>query len=171
MDKEAVDANATDAAQDNTGPDVDSPKDKVFDAEYVASLRKENAKYRARAKENESAAEELARLKEAERSQFEKDQERIAVLESELKAHRQRELRAAVASQHELPSFLADRIQGSTEEEMAADAEALAAQYKSQVDAKRPPDPSDTGAGRVSKKAPELGGLNPSELVEAIRKG
>lgn len=56
----------------NAAPEAAKDAPKTFDAEYVEKLRKEAADYRTKAKANAEAAEELARIKEASKTEAEK---------------------------------------------------------------------------------------------------
>lgn len=147
---------------------VESDEGQVFDAKYVSELRKENAKYRTRAKELEAAADELQKIKDSERSQAERDQERIAELQASLADYQARELRSSVARKFDLPDFLAARLTGGSEEEMTADAEALAAEWKAQVKGRQAPSPQASGAGVTPQRSGDYTGLNPTELVAQI---
>lgn len=107
---------------------------KTFDAEYVDKLRKENAKYRTEAKANAEAAQRLAQLEEANKSEVEKVTDRATALQSELDrlkadiAAKDLELlRERVANSKGVP---AHRITGSTEAELKADADKYLAETK-----------------------------------------
>lgn len=56
----------------------------------------------------------------------EQAQARVAELEAQIAARDAAALRAKVAAAHQLPADLADRLRGATEEELIADAKALA---------------------------------------------
>lgn len=107
---------------------------KTFDAEYVDKLRKENAKYRTEAKANAEAAQRLAQLEEANKSEVEKVTDRATALQSELDrlkadiAAKDLELlRERVANSKGVP---AHRITGTTEAELKADADKYLAETK-----------------------------------------
>lgn len=101
---------------------------KVFDAEYVDKLRKENAKYRTDAKANAEAAAELAKIRESQKTEAEKQAERLAELESEAKTARAEALRLRIATKHGISDEDADLfLTGSDEETLTKQAERLAA--------------------------------------------
>lgn len=85
--------------------------------------RREAAQYRTRAKE---AEEKLRQIEEANLSALEKAQKRTAELEEQLSAIQVESWRQAAAAKAKLPTELVNRIQGSTAEEMEADAAELA---------------------------------------------
>ena len=59
---------------------------KTFDADYVKKLRDEAAKYRTEAKANAKAADELAKIQDANKSEADKQAERLAQAEERAKA-------------------------------------------------------------------------------------
>jgi hypothetical protein len=62
----------------------DGQEPKTFDADYVADLRKQAAKYRTEAKANADAAKRLAEIEDAQKSEAEKAADRIAKAEAEV---------------------------------------------------------------------------------------
>lgn len=98
---------------------------KAFDADYVAKLRQEAAKYRTEAKANADAAKKLADIEDANKSEVERTTERLRALEAELATERTEKLRMRIGAEKGLPAPLIGRLQGATEEEMAADADQL----------------------------------------------
>ena len=67
-------------AQEAAQPDAEQ---QTFTADYVAKLRAENANYRTKAKENAKAADELAALRDANKSEAEKLAESLAKAQQE----------------------------------------------------------------------------------------
>lgn len=58
-----TDSNDTDETDEDTDDEEDEEKAQTFTREYVEKLRRENAKYRSKAKEADQAAQELAQAK------------------------------------------------------------------------------------------------------------
>ncbi len=121
----------------------------------LTKANKEAAEYRTRLREAEPALTELAALKAASQTELEKAQELAAAnaaakqeAEATLAAERAERLRLKVAMDKQLPASLVDRLRGSTEEELAADADALLALLPTPS---RPPAPNPaqgtSGAG------------------------
>lgn len=79
-----------------------------------------------RAKENSKAAQRLAEIEDAQKSDAEKASERIAALEAEAAQARADALRYRVGVAQGLPPEFISRLQGTTEEELVADAASLA---------------------------------------------
>lgn len=98
-------------------PPTDEPE--VFDRKYVEQLRKENASYRTRAQEAEAR---LTEIDDAAKSEAEKALERAERAEQQLVALERKD----VAREAGLPAEWADRLRGSTRDELQADAEQLA---------------------------------------------
>lgn len=82
-------------------------------------------KNEAEAKTNREAAAELATLKESQKSEQQKLEDRATKAEKELASQQVASTRLHVALTKKLPAELAVRLQGDTEEEMAADADKL----------------------------------------------
>ena len=101
---------------------------KTFDADYVKKLRDEAAKYRTEAKANAEAAQRLAQIEEAQKSEAEKAADRMRQLEAEVEAAKRESLRFRVASEFGIPNDKAELLlTGSDEETMRKQAEALRA--------------------------------------------
>ena len=90
---------------------------KTFDAEYVANLRKENAKYRTEAKANAEAAKRLMELEQSQKSEAEKQAERIAALESQIESATVQAVRARMAAKYQMDPEDADMFLTGTDEE------------------------------------------------------
>ncbi len=90
---------------------------KTFDAEYVDKLRKESAKYRTEAKANSEAAKTLAALEEANKSEIQKANDRLAATERERDEARVEGLRFKVAAAHGISGDDAELFLTGTDEE------------------------------------------------------
>lgn len=105
----------------------DQQEPKTFDADYVANLRKEAAKYRTEARANADAARKLQELEEANLSEVEKAKQAATAAEARLREYEMTTLRQAVAIDKRLPAELVDRLRGDTREDLERDADALLA--------------------------------------------
>ena len=103
-------------------PAADTPH--TFDADYVAKLRAESAKYRTQAKANAEAAKRLAEIEESTKTEAQKQAEQLDQLRQENERLQSEMLKAQVAADKGVP---ADLLAGSTEEELLASAERLLA--------------------------------------------
>lgn len=100
--------------ENNTKDKTTETEAKTFDEAYVKKLRDEAAEKRTALKTANEALESM-------KQQFEKAQETI----NNLKGQMMNNTRKLIASQHGLSDELAERLQGSTEEELLADAQKL----------------------------------------------
>lgn len=98
----------------NTSEQVEPEKQEVFDAEYVAKLRRESAGYRTKLKELQPLLDEYQKQQDKGKSELEKALERIQELESESAANKQQALRAKVAQATGVP---ADLLPNTTDED------------------------------------------------------
>lgn len=105
-----------------------------------------------RAKENAKAAERLAAIEEAQKSEAQKAADALAAAQREAESARLDALRYRVGVVKGLPPEMVGRLQGTTEDELAADADALAALLKPAA----PP-----VAGRPT--APQSGAVPPAD--------
>lgn len=133
----------------------------TFDAEYVATLRKEAAKYRTEAKANADAAKRLAALEESQKSEQQKLLERAEAAERERDTVRSEALRLRIAADKGLTPKQAARLRGSSEEELLADADELLAEFGG---ARRSFGDADQGVRGGGTKAPE----DPASLAAAV---
>lgn len=118
-----TDPNTTDGSQEDLHQEP-----KTFDAEYVAKLRSEAAEYRTKAKANADAADELARIKESQKTEAEKAAERLAELEAENLTTKAELIRLRVASKHGISAEDAELfLTGTDEDSLIKQAERLAA--------------------------------------------
>lgn len=122
---------------------------KTFDADYVAQLRKEAAKYRTEAKANAEAAKRLAEIEESQKSEAQKAADRAAALEAERDQAVIAGLRYKIAAQHRISDEDAELfLTGTDEETLQRQAERLAARDED-AGRPRPPKP-DQNQGRQS---------------------
>lgn len=100
----------------------------TFDAEYVAKLRKEAAKYRTEAKANAEAAKRLGDIEEKSKTDAQRQSERLTDLEKQLEQAQRETLRRRVQAAHGIADEDADLfLSGDDEETLTAQAERLAA--------------------------------------------
>jgi hypothetical protein len=140
-------------------------------------FKAEAEKWKALSRQNEAAAkkaaDELKGLREAgdaSKSETEKLAARLEAQERKLADSEQRALRAEVASDKQLPPKLAKRLQGSTREELEADADELLESIKPAKG-----DGEDGSKGSANGRAPRthprerlVGGSNPSQEAEEL---
>ena len=101
---------------------------KTFDAEYVANLRKEAARYRTEAKANSEAAKKLAEYEEAKKTEAERNADRLRAAEEDAANARREALRFRIASKFKIDDEDADLfLTGSDEESITKQAERLVA--------------------------------------------
>lgn len=146
-----------------------TPETKTFDAEYVSKLRAEAAKYRTEAKTLAEKAKHWDEHSESQKSELTKAQEAAAAAQKALEEAKAEAMRSKVAAAKGLPQSIADRLRGSTLEEMEADADSVLAEINSKYVVKAAPSKADTGAG-VTGKTVDYESMTPKELVEAVRK-
>lgn len=109
-------ADATDPSAEPAEPQAgDEPK--VFDAEYVKKIRADTAKYRTEAKANAAAAEELAQIKEAQKTEAQKAADRLAEAEAKATAAEAAAVRWKVAAKYGVSDEDADLFLTGTDEE------------------------------------------------------
>lgn len=136
-------------------------KQQVFDADYVAKLRAENAKYRTQAKDNAAAAQRLAEIEEANKTEAQKQAEALQKLQQENEQLKLASLKAQVAAAKNIPDPAL--LVGSTAEELEAHADKLLA-FKGQTP------PPDFGAGNRGD-APDSAESLQARIAEAVKAG
>ena len=94
----------------------------TFDRDYVAKLRAESAKYRTEAKANAKAAEKLAAIEEASKSELDKAAERATAAEARAANAEAQLVRKDIAASKGLKPEAAEFLTGSTPEEIEASA-------------------------------------------------
>lgn len=155
--------NNTDGDSDSDGDSGGDPNGRGSKTQVLADLAKERDKRQAFEEENAALKARLAEFERAQMTEQEKTaadlktaQDRVAALEAQIaEQHRQAAVAKALKTVG-LPADLAGRLQGSTPEELAADAKALAAAL-----GEPPVDPSQ-GQHAGGKPAPR-------SLTEALR--
>jgi hypothetical protein len=120
-------------------------------------------KHEERAKANATAAEELARIKDAEKTEAERMAEQ---LETE-RAERLAMARELAATRAGLPPEMAARLQGSTPEELAEDAKKLAETLKVSTAPPTPRPPAADAGPRGNEEIPSID----DRIAEARRTG
>lgn len=119
------------------GEAASAAEPQTFPADYVKQLREEAKQYRVQMKEmqakmtqfeQQQAIAEEGKLAEQSRWQelAEKREKELLELKQSLESERKAALRSRIATEFNLPPQLADRLAGSNEDELRADAEALA---------------------------------------------
>ena len=115
------------AAEPAAAPDTQGTEPKTFDADYVAALRKEAAKYRTEAKANADAARRLEEMEQQNLSELEKAKRATEAAEKRAHDLEMANLRQSVIITKGLSAELGERLRGETREEMEADADVLKA--------------------------------------------
>jgi hypothetical protein len=103
---------------------AETGKQQSFDADYVAKIRAEAAKYRTEAKANAEAAKRLAEIEESTKTEAQKQAEQLAKLREENERLQSQMLKAQVAVDKGVPAEL---LSGTSEDELVASAERLLA--------------------------------------------
>lgn len=131
----------TDTTSEQAAPEVDAQTaPKTYDAAYVEKLRKEAARYRTEAKTGEEARLRLKEIEDRDLSELEKARRDAEQATSRLAEYEKTTVRQRVALEKGLPASLVGRLQGATEDEISADADALLALIKTPTSPR--PDPS-----------------------------
>ena len=103
----------------------------TFDADRakrtILAQRESERKLKAQLAELQPKAEELDKIKAAQKTELERLTEQLEAEKEKRTALERESLRARVALAKSLPAELVDRLQGETEEELAADADKLIA--------------------------------------------
>lgn len=163
--REGETASATNNADGDSDSDGDGgdPNGRGSKTQVLADLAKERDKRQAAEEENTALKSRLAEFERAQMTEQEKTaadlktaQDRVAALEAQIAEQQRQAAVAAALKTAGLPADLAGRLQGSTPEELAADAKALAAAL-----GEPPVDPSQ-GQHAGGKPAPR-------SLTEALR--
>lgn len=105
----------------------DGAEPKMFDADYVAKLRQESAKYRTDAKANADAAKRLAEIEEAQKSGEQKAAERVAAAEARAVALELQVARAEIANEVGIPVDVLAGPADNTQDAIKAWAQSLKA--------------------------------------------
>lgn len=157
----------SDPAGGEGGPDTGAA-----DPDWKAEAEKWKAmarKHESQAKANADAAKRLKEREDAEKSETERAQERIAEAERKAAEAEAKVLRAEVAAAKGLSLAMARRLQGTTREELEADADELLTEFKSRPggDTLRSRPTEKLRPGAVPNAEPEE--TDPRKLAEKIR--
>jgi len=153
--------------QDTAGQD----RRDSFDADYVAKLRAENAKYRTQARDNAAAAKRLAEIEEADKTETQKLAERAERAERERDQAVADALKASVAAETGIPE---EFLTGSTREELKESADRLNKHFG---DKQKRDSRTDFGAGDRGKSGPaqvteaDLERMTPEQIRKAQDEG
>ena len=159
---------ATDAPDVQADPTPEPAHQQKFDADYVAKLRAEAAKYRNEAKEGRAAKARLTEIEDAQKSEAEKLQAKLEAAERRAAEAEQARLRAEIAQTKGVP---ADLLAGGTEEELTASAERLLA-FRGQQPAPeygRGTDAPPTKPRQLTKA--DMASMSPADIVKADEAG
>ena len=120
------------APTENTDPAPTEPQEgkdpETFDAEYVKKLRAEAADYRTKAKANAKAAEQLAAIEEANKTEAQRAADALAAAQRDAENARAEALRFRIASKFQVSDEDADLfLTGTDEETLTRQAERLSA--------------------------------------------
>jgi hypothetical protein len=136
MSEENTEVQETEDVEGTEETQGDNDSDLTVDdyKRMVASLRKENAKHRTKnvAKEEELA--EFRKWKDSQLTELERAQKRVAELEAKQAERELVERQRSIAKKAGLDESLADRIRGESDEDMLADAKAMALLFGAEKD-------------------------------------
>lgn len=141
------------------GDEHDDGDEGKLGANGLKALEAERAANKASRKQIAELQAKLKEYEDANKTEAEKTAERLAALEKTSAESQSRAERLEVALDKGLPKALAARLQGSTREELEADADELLKLVGEQKPASPKPDPSQGHGG---------GGAKPSSMEEAI---
>jgi len=173
----------TDPPEPGPEPDaeqLEEPQDPAPDAsaadiaEWKAKWSTLSRKHEARAKEGLAAKQRLAELEDANKSELQRATERERAAMARAEAAELRALRAEVAARKGLSIAQAKRLQGTTEEELDADADELLSAFKPSEGNGEGLPPADKAppkrlrSGAVPDARPTE--TDPRKLAESIRR-
>lgn len=150
---------AAEAPKPEEAPSEEQPK--TFDADYVKTLRGENAQWRIKAQQAEERAQEL---EDAQKSELEKAQTKAARLEQKAAEAESSLLRFEIAAEKKVPAEALDLLTGSTREELEAKADRLLELVK----AKESGTPEFDGGAREPAPSPKTPEQEHNELAMAL---
>lgn len=156
-------------------PPADPPPAEPSGPDWKVEARK----WESRAKENAAAAKKLQEIEDAQKSETEKLLARAEAAEKRAADLEAARLRDRVAQANGIPADLVDRLVGATEEELAADAQRLAALLRptDPPPPATPPPPPPADGGPRGTPAPsqltqaDLKGMSPAEIQKAKAEG
>lgn len=137
----------TPAESTSDDDEEDNPDGRGSKRAVLKDLAEERDKRQAAEAARDEYKERLDAIDREKMTELEKANERIAELEAEKTAREREQLVGKVLSDAKLPAEMADRLRGETQEELAADAKALAAALGFD---RKPVDPSQ---GRGTQRA------------------
>lgn len=155
-DTDAQSGNGTDAPEQQQQGEPQQQADKDWKAEaekWQVLARKHEKESRTRA----GAAEKLAALEESQKTEAQKVADRAEQAEKRASESERSLARYKVAVAKKLPAELVDRLRGDTEEEIAADADALLALVK--VTNGDPKPDLSQGSRTTASGAPDMNSL------------
>jgi hypothetical protein len=159
-------------------PPADAPK--TFDAAYVEKLRKENAEARIKAKRADELEAKVKAYEDEQKTEAEKAAERLADYEKRAEKAELALLRRQAADAAGLAPEFADRLTGTTAEELAEDAKSFSELVKGNRPDPKPtdglPDDFQRGAKKTSDslspdEAKRLARENPTEFNRRFEAG
>lgn len=116
--------NTDNAAQDENS-DNEKPEDEKLGEAGLKALRAEREAAKALKSERDALAAKIKEFEDKDKTEAEKTAERLAELEKASTTNATKALRLEIALDKGLPKTLAARLQGSSREELEADADAL----------------------------------------------
>jgi hypothetical protein len=155
--------------QATDAPPPTPPTTEADKPDPIAELEKWRAlarKHEAEAKRNAEAAAKLKALEDAQKSEIERIREAAELAKREAEQARTEALRWRVAARLQLPAQLASRLQGTSEEEIEADAKELLAAISKGAVRDLPKD--STVSGATGTPASEGEELDPRKLASRI---
>lgn len=118
-------------------PDAKTEPAKGEDKDWAAEAAKWKAlarKHEQTAKTNQTAAQRLAEIEDAQKTEQQRLADRLAAAEQERDDARRSHARLMAAATHNIPADLIDRIGGNTDEEIEESAQALVAALDAEVE-------------------------------------
>lgn len=148
----------TEETKDDQKPGTEQATEKPNDvAAMEAAVKKAN-------KEAEKLRLKLKEIEDAGKSETDKLREQAEAAKRDADASRKEVLRLQVGVSKNLPKSLISRLQGDTEEELSADADALLAEL-------RPGKPRGDADAGPRGKSPAEGGMDMDSLLRAAARG
>lgn len=134
-----------------TDPPHDEPDDDKLGEGGMKALKAEREAHKAATAHIKELEAKLKAYEDRDKSEAEKTAERLAKLEEDSKTGTAKAMRYEIALDKGLPKALAERLQGSTREELEADADELLKLVGEQKPASPKPDPSQGHGGAGAK--------------------
>lgn len=155
--EEVEETTATETEQESVEETKVTPED-----DWKAKARKHEKASKKAAEELEQARQKLKQYEDRDKSEAEKAEEARKALEARAAKAEAELLRLKVAAKKNLPTELAERLRGDSEEELEADADRLSELVKTPktVD-------TDAGKGKAASEAPS----DPASLAKQVSRG